>query len=156
MYHTPASCTAHVRSSPSHIVPCSSMHMTVVTHCSGHCHMLPKEHQEDNKLLYISHTLRETKVGLPPCDFATLNLFRCTTNTGGHRYSVSFFVAHPLLLHAWQVYCSSSPSVSALVKSSRHSCQQTNSSQPSTISVDQATFEQCVAAEWQKTSNILY
>ena len=85
-----------------------------------------------NKEVLHSHTLeRHENDGLPaaPTDAAAaaaveVNLNKCTTSTGGHRFSVSFVVAHTFwLLQARQSYPSSFCRVSWLVKASRHSCE---------------------------------
>lgn len=63
-------------------------------------------------------------LNMPRLPLLELNLLRCKTSTEGHRYNVSFLVAHtPLRLQAWQLYPSSSSSVSVSVKESRHSCE---------------------------------
>ena len=75
-------------------------------------------------LIVFTFDNAEKRLKMPRVPLLELNRLRCNTSTGGQRYRVSFLVAHtPLRLQAWQLYPSSSSSVSVSVKASRHSCE---------------------------------
>ena len=90
-------------------------------------------------------------LNMPKLPLLELNLFMCKTSTGGHRYSVSFFVAHtPLRLQAWQLYPSSSSSVSVSVKESRHSYEHSDMNQQM-LPPHQQLIKQLKLPWWHRT-----